>query len=493
MPDKNAALRWSFLLSLLVVILSAMAMRLWVNFSSPLPPGTDAAYYPLQARALLEDGRLAYSDLPLIFAADALLAKLCRLVGGMGVDDSVLLATRVVDGVAQPFLAVALFALGWAWARGVSGKRAGVSLALGLGAAAMLSTVSLPMLRMTGDYQKNSLGLVWLAGFAWTLHASLSVGNWWRWTLAGLAVILAGLTHVAAFGASLVLGAATVTVYWAIVRKLTWRSIAGVLVGGLFVAVLALACVLLASPRRGLALLAAPLELFKSDPIAPRAALLGKLVSGAVYAILVWGGWTLWRERKTVSPAQFALVAGAGLCAALLACPLLNEEFFKRLVLMSPVPASIVLVHVMTLRALRNRRAWPALLVGGMSLLSVAAALSGGIFSRGIMSTVITVEGARELRSMGSLVDDPTRTVVLARKGLMWWAGFLMRVPVREDRVPPDSIAKYARVLVLTEKNTPESGGGPQRKRPRGGRESGGWLIYDGEHYRLSEVRTLRE
>jgi hypothetical protein len=232
----------------------------------------------------------------------------------------------------------------------------------------------------------------------------------------------------------------------------------------------------------------------------------------SVYAILAWGGWTLWRERKAISSAKFAVVSGAGICAALLACPLMNEEFFKRLVLISPVPASVVLVHVMSGRAAGGKHVWPALLVGALSLLSVLAGLKGGDLSRGIMPKVITAEGARELRSMRALVDDPTRTVVLARKGLMWWTGFFMRVPVREDRVAESSIVKYGRVLFLEEKNANADGGGepmgPPRDRPERGKPgrpednshrpppppertlASGKLIYDGQHYRIYEVRS---
>jgi hypothetical protein len=511
--DEKLTTKLYCLLSLLCVILAAIAMRTWVNFSSPLPAGTDAAYYPLQARALLEEGSLAYHDLPLIFVVDALLARVFISFGGMQVDDGVLLAARIVDSVLPPLLAVALFALGLAWVRGKSCQHTGSSLAIGLGAAAMLSTASLPILRMTGDFEKNSLGLVWLAGVAWALHSALSKGGRGRWTLVGMTIMLAGMTHVAAFGASVVLAAATMTAYYTIERKPPWRQLAG----GLMISCLALVCLLLASPQRGIALLSAPLSLFNLRPGGPPLDPVGLLVCLSVYVILAWGGWMLWRERRSIDSSQYAVVMGAGLCAALLACPLLDGEFFRRLVLMSPVPASIVLVYVMSRCVIKGKRIWPALMMGGLSLLSVAMGLSGGPLSRGIMPNVITEVEAHELRSMRSLVDDSKPTVVLARKGLMWWAGFLMRVPVREDRVQNKSIEKYDRVLLLEEKYTQDhverdsmgfSGdriiNGKQRD-PVWSSETWrhlfesirdvftrrtGKILYNGKFYRLYEVRS---
>ena len=57
--------------ALVMVVCLSIAMRAKINFATELPTGVDAAYYPLQARALLEQGRLAYFDLPLVFAVDA--------------------------------------------------------------------------------------------------------------------------------------------------------------------------------------------------------------------------------------------------------------------------------------------------------------------------------------------------------------------------------------------------------------------------------------
>lgn len=57
------------------VVIAGIAARAWRLFSTPLVPGMNGAYYPIQARALLEKGALGIPDLPLTFALQAGLAK----------------------------------------------------------------------------------------------------------------------------------------------------------------------------------------------------------------------------------------------------------------------------------------------------------------------------------------------------------------------------------------------------------------------------------
>lgn len=474
---RVARARTSYLASLVAVTLVAWAMRAWVNCASAWPAGMDAGYYPLQTRALLEHGRLAYFDLPLVFVLQAGVARLIMLLAHCPLDDAVVLAARLTDTLVPPLVALPLVALACRLA-GPDTRRAR------LVAATTVATVSLPMLRMTGDYQKNSVGLLWLAGLAWALQVALARGGPRRWAQVGLCVLLAGLTHVAVCGAAVVLCAATVGAYATVEQPPSRRQL-GL---GLAVAAAAFGCVLAASPPRALALLAAPVKLLWHPRGAPRLDPLGRLVCVSVYATLAWGGVLLWRERRTILPADLAVLVGAGVCAALLACPLLAEDYFKRLVLMAPVPAAVVLAYALS----RTSAVWPARTVVVLSLLSVAIGLSGGEFSRGIAPTVITADEALELRAWRPWLAESPHTVVLADKGLMWWAGFLLRVPVRQDRVRPDAVAKYQRVLWLEVKHPhhppePPHPGPP----PPGGTWAAGSGVRDGTQFRLSTAVTV--
>jgi len=53
----------------------AVFIRARVNFATPLMPGVNGTYYPVQVRSLLRDGRLGYPDFPFIFYLEAAVAK----------------------------------------------------------------------------------------------------------------------------------------------------------------------------------------------------------------------------------------------------------------------------------------------------------------------------------------------------------------------------------------------------------------------------------
>jgi hypothetical protein len=119
---------------------AAITARAWINFGSAVPPGMDAGYYAVQARSLLEHGRLQWSDVPLVFALDAALAKVAMVTCGWSVDQATMWSTRVVDSVAQPFVAVVIFVATFRWS---GGRRNALPAAI---AAAAVATLSAPIL-----------------------------------------------------------------------------------------------------------------------------------------------------------------------------------------------------------------------------------------------------------------------------------------------------------------------------------------------------------
>jgi hypothetical protein len=249
---------WLIALCVLVVA-AAIALRLSINFAHELPGGMDAAYYPMQSWWLLEHGRLAYNDLPLIFVLGAGLAKVFIVLGGMDIDAATMLASRLIDSVLPPFVAVAMAGLGWTWLPQWKRTR---GVAITLAAAACMATVSLPVARMVGDFQKNSLGLIWLVAAVWAARSAFARGGVWRWFALACAVGLAALTHVAVVGATVLVVGVALVVFVVQCREWTWKRGMAALVASACVCGLLWYGIYLASPRRAIALATAPMKLF---------------------------------------------------------------------------------------------------------------------------------------------------------------------------------------------------------------------------------------
>lgn len=227
---------------LFVVVLAAIAVRSWLLFSTSLVPGMNGGYYLVQARALLTAGALGIPDLPLTFSLQAALAKLMQWLTGRDLESSIFLVVKLFDAMVPPLVALPVFLLGRAWS-----ERAGRGAWLAVAAASVVALGS-PALSMVGDFQKNSLGLVWLAGliyalFLWKRHRTVGCG------IGVVAMLgLTGLTHIGVFGTALLLVAAVFAAGVLLPRdeaggkrvRVAWPLVAG----GLAVAALAAGLVL---------------------------------------------------------------------------------------------------------------------------------------------------------------------------------------------------------------------------------------------------------
>jgi hypothetical protein len=423
------------------VVLFGFAVRATADFSHPYPPGTDAGYYPLQTRSLLVNGRLMYADLPLIFWIDAALARLL-LIAGWELDAAVLAASRLLNVLAAPLVAGAVFGLGYAWS---SGSRWAFP---GTAAAALLSVASCPIVQALG-FQKASLGLVWMAFAVWACRSAMVHGTRWRWMLLCVLLLLAALTHVGAFAATM-LFVVIASGHW-LWRTRTGRSRVALLMivtaAAVFYGVL-----LFMDPRRGQALLGGTVLMFVPTFSGSGFGLdnAGKAVWAILIAVLMAGARRLRRDRTDLQDADVAVVGALVATCAVLVWPK-GSSYFYRLLLMAPVPGALLLTFINGRQARRNASPWPTVVLLG---LAVAAAVQSAWM---VPPRVVDEQVARELVELRSQVSEPDTTLLIAPHGLEWFAGYFLRTPVRQgpygtvrrQDLPADSFARYRRVLLL--------------------------------------------
>src|SRR5262249_54604542 len=200
--------RWAWIAATLAVVFAATLARFKLNFATTYPPATDAGYYPMQTLYWFAHGRLMYADLPLLFGLNIAFTKILTLLG-RPLDVAALLASRILDCVLEPWTAVAVMAAGYTW----SNKRArGLPGAIG---AALFVVWSWPILRMLSDFQKNSLGFVWMAAAIWACRRAMASPEPRRWAVLSMFLFLSALTHIGAFAVTiLIVFSALLIWYW---------------------------------------------------------------------------------------------------------------------------------------------------------------------------------------------------------------------------------------------------------------------------------------
>ncbi|MEI7877600.1 MAG: hypothetical protein WCI96_06685 [Planctomycetota bacterium] len=472
-----------WMVALALTMGAAIAVRAWMNFRTPIPGGVDAGYYAVQARALLEHGKLAWTDVPLIFALDAALAKLAMLTLGWSVDDATLWASRLVDSVGQPLVAVSLFVATFMWSRGL---RSAVPAAV---AATLVTTVSSPILRMVGDFEKQSLAMAFMAaawlGLARTMAATDARQLRIRaaWTMAFF--VLTALTHAGTFGAA-ALGAVFTLTAWAVwsgvsrgrrlpdmAPEMAPEMARGTLIAGASGAAL-LGAIWMLAPLKAQALIDAPRKLFGGGgggdggggpgPNGPPLILWLLAVAICATALV----WALRRARATI--ADGALALGLAATAASLTCPLIHGEYAMRLSIIAPLPLAFVMAFVLA-REPTARRGWRAPVAS--VALGIAALATNAIGGRGgpplSSPQMISTEGFAELRGWRDELAARGTTVVVARHGLEFWAAFALDCDARQSQLKDSDFDLYQHPYLLYERHDGSRHDGSRSDRPPGG------------------------
>jgi len=489
--------RFPWLLASTIVFIGAM-LRALLLYSTTLVPGINGAYYLVQARSLIERGKLGIPDLPLTFTVQALLAKIVQWISGASLETSIVFAVKCADTILPPLVAIPVFALVRQWSRR-SGAGNWVPACAALAAAA-----GAPALMMVGDFQKNSLALLWLAALLWSLHQWLELPSFKRALPPVLFLGLIGITHIGVFGWALAL---TVPV----LALALWRSTPETrraILPWLFVG-------------SGACALAAGLVLWKFDPA--RIARLANAVTHPVSylqqsqrpgmpsnnnprfgspantpndfrpqfanapgnfqrsgfsnrfsprpgGLLNWN-WlpgaalmaaslgalaAVWFQRKTLPVSSLAVIGACGLVLFVLCGPWVTGDKVMRFRLIAVGPALLCASFaLLQLNPAKMRNALAAVMMLALVVPGILHASQGG-------RPVITTQAADELRSMSSTISAPEKTLIVARHGLEWWTAWYLHTHIAHENVVTAADWKnFDNVYFRTKKAGMQMPGGP--------------------------------
>jgi hypothetical protein len=485
-----------------LIVLAGAAARALLLFGTPLVPGMNGAYYLVQARSLLQQGKLGVPDLPLTFVIQAILAKIVQLVSGASLDSSIVFAVKCADALLPALVAIPVFALVRRWAKGAG---AGFWVPA---CASLAAVAGAPALAMVGDFQKNSLGLVWLASLLWALDNWLEQPSVKRALLPVMFLGLIGITHIGVFGWALALTVLVMGVaLWRCEAKTRRAILPWLFVGGAACAIAAGLVLLKFDPARERRLANAAMHPFTylHQNQAPR--IPGNRANGpSAFPQFPGGpndfrpqppngqrnfrppggpgvmpaGWNwlptaalltasagalaaAWFRRKDLPAGIVAVAAGCALGLLVLSGPWVTGDKVMRFRLIAVGPALLCASFAM----LQLR--WPKVRVVLAALMALALVVPGAMRVARGGRPIITLEAANELRSMSAEISTPNKTLIVARHGLEWWAAWYLHTHIAHVNALTDADWKnFDSVYFLRQKGGMMMPfGGPGRGQPR--------------------------
>ena len=494
-----------------LVIAAAVAARAWLLFGTHYVPGMNGGYYLVQARALLDRGRLGIPDLPLVFHLHAALAWCLAKSSGLAQAEAIVWAVKLCDAGLPPLVAWPVFLLvrNWAAARGASDA---VPLA-----AASLSCFAWPWLRMAGDLQKNSLALLWFAALSFALHGWLAAPTTRRALAVLLCLLLLSLTHIGVLGAALLMLAVAIAVIfareplWCLRRILPWLNAAAVLL--LVAGALVLRRFDPARVRRLLTALTDPAK-FSTDggppPFPQNAdASLASWLPFLAFVVVVGSGLVVaWRRRRESPVADLALVAGCAIPVLAMTGPWFVPDKAVRFYLISLVPTLVAGAFAV----LHSPRAWLRRCVAGTAFL-IGIVSTWPILRPGA-GAILSDAALIELQALAPLIAHPEETLVCTEHGVEWWTAWLLQTRITQpSALRREDWSRYESVYFLELKSGlqipfspghPDPSGVPPRElasaeitspfgsRQRAGRGQRlpppGEIVHEGPHFRLVRI-----
>ncbi|TSC94352.1 MAG: hypothetical protein Athens101428_305 [Candidatus Berkelbacteria bacterium Athens1014_28] len=453
--NQSEKTSWAYTVLGLIILL-AVALRLYIDFKTPLMPGVNGVYYPVQVRSLLENGRLAFSDLPLVFYLEAFLAKILALLGLCNLKSCIMFSSKIIDATLYPLIAIPFFLL----TRAIIGREGQKWIPLLISA---LTTLSIPAFIMMADFQKNSIGLMLSAFLIYFLYKAAKEGRALNYILVGVFFLLTGLTHLGCLGFALAFSLCFL--FFSFIFKREKRIDLLKMAALMFLAIASIFLSLFffdhARFERLVGVLLLPLELFKEPIIAGM--LKGKI---PIFSpdffnafidnpIAIIGLALLWTKRREIPLEEKILFSTSLAVTFFLTSPFLGSEWANRFYLMAYIPASVVFIFLLKY----IYRKWLRTLLAVLALLVMVGPAPMMIKVRSTPS--ISVEAYDRLVKIKTLIDDPERTLIVTRHGLEWWSAWVLETDVtQKPAITEDTFKEYDHIYYLRQ-NSGQKGFGP--------------------------------
>ncbi len=453
------------LLSIIVIIW--IVLRLSIHFSTEYIYGTNGAYYLVQARSILETRVLWVPDMPLNFYIQAWIAKLIQILSGWEQSKAIMRWVKICDSILPPLAAIPVFLLIEKLLQtkilqdqqtqtdtNNSYTVSNSAIALGLVGAAIAS-FGVPTLSMLGDFQKNSLWLVWFALMLYLCYKALHRHTLKQLIIIGIVAWLLAVTHIGVLWVSLVY-------FWTIIlfslifaKKIPWRKLS--VIGLPLIAVLLLAGYIVAlkfDPSRIERLLSVVTNLGNYINFAWLLWWSSGMGGGQMSSYITWWVASIWLiallityrqyRKNSITSSKASFLIGVAVATILIGWPWITWDTSQRFLLIAAIPTILLWVysinHIKPI-AVRWILCW---------LLSVWVLYT--TYTQWMThQTAVWVDTLKEIQQLAHYVDQPSSSIVVTRHGAeRRSAWFLKTNIVQTQALTADVRDSYKQVYYLT-------------------------------------------
>ena len=468
---------WALLAFLIIV---ASAIRLHTNFSTKYIPGNNGAYYLVQARSLLENGRLEFVEFPLLFWLEAGLAWIFFHLGFGNIDSSVDLATRLFDSIIPVLSIIPAYAL----TKKIFGKQEKVYLPALISA---LSVLYFSPLMLISDFQKNALGVLWLFCLMYWLYRSFEESSRKNLLLTFLFLLLTGLTHYGCISVAVTIVLLNLILKYEL--RYTFKKFLKVVSGVIIIIVVCIGVVYITSPWRTRVFINIPLEIFRNpliyfilqqkpviSPLDMIDVLLVNLVAIISLVLFI-------RNFRTLELKTRPFILACIILSFFLASPFLGIDAAQRLYFISYIPVIPLLPFIYNNISSSAAKSFLAGIVLFIIIFSIFIVLGKGTQSN------MNEKLYAELVEMKKTIPANGNSIIVARHGMEFWSAWVFRTDVtRQESLTKNYWRAYANVLFLRQKKD-KSSFGPAgmvgNPFPEPALMESSRMIYDGNYFDL--------
>ncbi len=387
-------------------------------------PGAVGAFYLVQVRSVFETGSLAFREFPLLFYVEAALAKLWMFLFQTNVDITVNHVCRIFDAVIPTFsiIPTCLFVKNF-----IEEKYDNKIVII----ISSFSIFYISFFILVSDYQKNSLGILWLFCIVYFVYRILKEKSLRNYLLLLLFFILAGITHFGSFAVAIFFLSTVFTVNY--FKNFTVKRLIKLFAEITIVLGIGLGAIYFIAPDRFELLIKSPVEIF-NDPIIFSLLKNRNTISpvdlaniGFINFIAVVGFIILFREKNKIDPSQKTFIVSSIITCLVLASPLLGIEWGQRLYLISYVFVIPILIFLMErIKSCSQKRIITAALIV--------------VLLASIIITILTPQYSNmnkkeyeELVQMNKTFNQNESNLVIARLGLHYWVYWVSGVIIANE------------------------------------------------------------